>query len=421
MAKSEIDDGLGYLGYKEALELILSNISAIKTEVLSLYSAAGCVSSEDVVALVDSPTSNISIKDGFAVNIHDLGNASDKDPVKLVLVGSIFAGERFDGRVEKGQTVRVCSGSTIPAGADAVVSTELVEEVGSVVYFKASETTGQNIINAGEDVGKGALILQKGTVLLPVRLGLLAAGGIHRLKVFAKPKTAIIAIGDEIVVPGESLKDGQVYASNMVNIAAWLSSFNVPYSMTTAADDVKVIQRELISQSDADVIITSGSAWESERDLIVKVLDDLGWKRLFRHVRMGPGKGTSFGIWKNKPVFCLPGGPSSNETAFLQLALPGLLHMAGLTGYPLQSTQAKLTQDVVGRNLGWTEFHKATMSLDGEGNRSVMPYSGARRLQSMADQICFVCKPEGAEVLRRGQTIMVQVMVPSFGGLSINP
>lgn len=420
MRNTEIDEGKEYISFKDALALIFSNTNPIKTENLPLASCTGYVSAADVVALVDSPTDNVSLKDGFAVKAHDVVNASPQHPVQLEIAGSVFAGGKFDGQLCDGQAVKICSGSPVPEGANAVVSAEFCEELASEVYIKVGAEVGRNIFYAGEDVRTGSIVVGKGKVLLPARLGLIATAGINKLRVYQKPKAALIAIGDEVIAPGQKLKEGQLYASNLVNTGAWLSCFDIPYVTTTTVDAVDSIKSELLkSFRGNDVIVTSGGAWGSERDLIVRVLDDLGWKKLFRHVRMGPGKGTAFGIWKDKPVFCLPGGPPSNEMAFLQLALPGILQMAGLTGSPLHIVSAELTQDIKGRHRAWTEFNKAKLASNAEGNYLVTPYFETSRLKSMADSSCLICKPEGVESLYRGQQLTVQVMIPTFVGLSI--
>ncbi len=419
MVHHEIDEGAEYAGYKYALALILSNTNCVRIESLPLASCTGYITAENIVALVNSPTNDVSLKDGFAVKTCDVADASSRHPVKLQVIGSVFAGAMFEGKISNGQAVKICSGSPVPAGAEAIVSSEFCEEVSSEIYIRTIAAVGQNIFRAGEDVKAGTVIVEKGKVLLPARLGLIAAAGISHLKVYHKPQVALIAIGDEVIAPGQKLKEGQLYASNLVSIGAWLSCFNVPYETTITIDNTEAIQRELLkSLPGADAIVTSGGAWGSERDLIVKVLDGLGWKRLFHRVRMGPGKGIAFGIWKGKPVFCLPGGPPSNEMAFLQLALPGILHMAGQAGSPLFIVSARLTQDLKSRHRAWTEFKKAILARDEDGNYLVRPYFEESRLKSMADSTCLLCKPEGVESLHCGQIVTVQMMVPTFAGLS---
>jgi molybdopterin molybdotransferase len=420
MTDLEIDEGLVYIGYREALALILTNTAPSKTEYRSLISCTGYVNAEDVVAFVNSPTDNVSLKDGFAVKAVDVANASPQQPIILKIIGSVFAGGRFKYLLENGQAVKICSGSPVPIGADAIVSAEFCEEKGVSLYIKASAETGRNIFFAGEDVKIGSIVAKNGKVLLPSHLGLIAAAGINQLKIYPKPKVSLIAIGDEVIAPGQKLKEGQLYASNLVNIGAWLSCFDIPYTTAVTVDDTEFIKNELLkSFHESDVIVTSGGAWGSERDLVISVLDSMGWKRLFHHVRMGPGKGMASGVWKDKVVFCLPGGPPSNEMAFMQLALPGILHMAGLTGSPLYSISAELTENVKSRHQAWTEFKKAKLILTEDGNYLAVPYFETSRLKSMANSSCLICKPEGMGMLHSGQTLTVQVMIPTFAGISI--
>ncbi len=127
---------------------------------------------------------------------------------------------------------------------------------------------------------------------------------------------------------------------------------------------------------------------------------------------MGPGKGIAFGRWENMPVFCLPGGPASNQMAFLQLALPALLRMGGETRPPLQIVTAKLTEDVKGRHPAWTEFKDALVTLDAGGNFMVTPYKNRSRLQAIAKANGLICIPEGKESLHSGDIVPVQLLKP---------
>lgn len=420
MSPPEIDEGEEYIGYRDALNLIRSNTHPGGIENLPLESAVGYVAAEDIVALVDSPTSDISLKDGFAVKSDSLAGATTQHPVYLKIVGSVFAGSSFSGRILAGEAVKICSGSPIPTGADAVIAGEFCEETSSGVYAGASAENGRNIFHAGEDVKAGSIVLEKGKVFLPARLGLAAAAGIHHVKVYRKPRVALIAIGDEVIAPGQKLKEGQLYASNMVNLGAWLSSFGIHFETAIAIDGVEAIRNELTKALPrADVIMTSGGAWGSERDLIVSTLDSLGWQKLFRHVRIGPGKGIAFGLWQDKPVFCLPGGPPSNEMAFLQLALPGVLNMMGRVGRPLLTILARLSEDIEGRHRAWTEFRKARLFREEDGSYTVTPLMDTSRLKSIASAACLLCIPEGVKSLHRGQIVTVQVLVPAITDIPV--
>jgi len=411
---TEIDEGTGYVGYQEAFNLVCSNVQPVGVEEIPVGLSVGRVVAENLVALVSYPSGDVSLKDGFIVKSEDVAGASMQQPVCLRVTGSVFAGSRFEGEVTPGSAVKVCSGAPIPRGADAVVSSEFCEEVSpEEVCVRAVAEHGRNVLRAGGEIKAGATIVEKGKVLLPGCLGLAAAAGINGVRVYRRPRVAVVGVGDEVVVPGGHLHPGQLYASNLVTMGAWLASFGIPYDTSVVRDNKDAIKQELLNHlPGADAVLTSGGAWGSEHDLVVGTLDEMGWQEMFHHVRMGPGKGIAFGLLGGKPVFCLPGGPASNEMAFLQLALPGILRMGGENRHPLQTVSARLTETLQGRHRAWTEFKDATLSRDSEGNYIVKLYHNRSRLQAIANATCLVCIPEGAESLNPGDIVTVQILAP---------
>jgi molybdopterin molybdotransferase len=416
---NEIDEGTGYIGYREAFDIIGANVWPVGDEELSLNLAVSRVAAADVVAQVSYPSVDVSLKDGFAVKSKNVAHADRRKPVSLKVVGSAFAGIKYSGKVDDGDAVKICSGAPIPDGADAVVSGEFCEELlPEQVSIKADAGVWRNILRAGGEVEAGASIVRRGERLLPGSLGLAAAAGISHVKVYRRPHVAIIGVGDEVVAPGDKLHHGQLYASNLVTMEAWLASFGISCVTSVVTDDEKSIKQELHRHlHNVNAILTSGGAWGSERDLVIGVLNSLGWQELFHHVRMGPGKGIAFGLWDNLPVFCLPGGPASNEMAFLQLALPALLRMAGETRHPLQTVPARLTEDLKSRHQAWTEFKDAVVNLEGEGCYTVALYKNRSRLQAIASASGLICIPEGKESLRSGDIIPVQLLAPRLDDL----
>jgi molybdopterin molybdotransferase len=410
----EIDEGADYVGYREAFELIASHVRPVGTEEMSLDRSVDRIAAGDVVAQVSYPSTDVSLKDGFAVKSADVAAASMQSPVSLKVIGSVFAGFKFDGEVKPGSAVKICSGAPIPRGADAVVSVEFCEEPSTEeVSVKADAEPGRNVLRAGGEVKAGAIIVKEGRRFLPGYLGLAAAAGISRVSVYRRPLVAVVGVGDEVVAPGQDLSPGQLYASNLVTMESWLASFGISCVTSVVNDSEADIKRDIKKHlPGVDVIMTSGGAWGSERDLVVGSLAQLGWREIFHHVRMGPGKGIAFGIWEGKPVFCLPGGPASNEMAFLQLALPGILRMSGDTRHPLQTVTARLTEDLQTRHPAWTEFKDATLSRDSEGNYSVGLYKNRSRLQAIASANSLICIPEGAESLSCGDVVPVQILAP---------
>ncbi len=410
----EIDEGAGYIGYQQAFQLICSNVKAVGIEELPLASGVGRIAAADIVAALSYPSADVSLKDGYAVISSDVAGASARHPVRLKITGSAYAGSRNETGAKTGSAVKVYSGAPIPPGAEAVVSAELCEEISpGEVLIKADAAKGRNVLVAGGEVRAGEIIVKKGARLLPGCLGLAAAAGINSVSVYRRPIIAIIGVGDEVVAPGVNLAPGQLYASNLVTMEAWLASFGISCVASIARDKEAAIKRELLKRiKDVDVIITSGGAWGSERDLVIGVLNGLGWREIFHHVRLGPGKGIAFGIWENKPVFCLPGGPASNEMAFIQLALPGILRISGDARHPLPTVTARLKENVKGRHPAWTEFKDAVLLRDSKGGCSVRLYKHRSRLQAIASANGLICIPEGVNSLSAGEVVPVQVLAP---------
>lgn len=417
--RNEIDEGTGYLGYADAFARIADTVPQLGAEELPLDLGVGRIAAEDVVARISYPSQDVSLKDGYAVISGDIAAASTEHRVTLEIIGEAFAGAAFDGRLLRGKAVKITSGAPIPPGAEAVVSEEFCEASSpDRIMVTADAGPGRNILRAGAEVRGGATIVERGGRLLPGYLGLAAAAGIHAVKVYRRPRVAVVGVGDEVVAPGGNLSPGQLYASNLVTMEAWLASFALACTSSVVPDDKAAIQRELAQHiEEADVVLTSGGAWGSERDLVVAALGELGWEPVFHHVRMGPGKGIAFGRWRGKPVFCLPGGPASNEMAFLQLALPGILRMSGDTRHPLQTVPARLTEDVPARHRAWTEFKDATLARDDSGDYTVSLYRHRSRLQAIASAHGLVCVPEGTDGLRAGRVVPVQVLSPRLDDL----
>jgi len=415
MKEIKIDEGNEYTGFQDALALVLANTFPSGIEERSLFDCAGFVSAEDVAARVDSPSKNASLKDGFAVRSDDTLQACFETPCELHCIGSVFAGGKFIDKLLSGQTVKVSSGAPVPDGADAVVPAEVCEECSDCVRVHAGVKPGQNIHPAGYDVTAGKKVVEEGQVLSPPVMAYAAAAGIGRLRAYRKPRFALMAIGDELAESGTVLKEGQIYASNLVYNRAWLTQLGIPYQALLVKDDAEDIKKQVLALlPEVDGIITSGGVMHSERDLILGVLNSLGWDMKFRHVRLRPGKATSFGLLQGKPVFCFSGGPNSNSLAFLEFALPGIFRMLGLSGEPLQTIKAVLTEDLKSRNRHWFEFREGRLEKTDTGEYQVTPVKEKSRLKSMAVAECLIIKPEGLELLKSGQPVTVQLLPGCF-------
>lgn len=411
MKKREIDEGTDYTSFADALRLVRESIVPAGIEELPVRKCAGHVSAEEVFARITSPATRTSLKDGFAVRAEDTAGADNQHPCELKIVGSVFAGGKFEGLMLAGQSVKVTTGAPVPDGADAVVPSELCEEDEVVVRVQSAVKAGQDIAPAGDYVNKGEKVIESGMMLTPVVLSYAATGGMESLRVYRKPRFGLIAIGDELAEPGKRLKDSQIYASNLVHNEAWLEQLGIAYESAVVPDNAAAVKNQLSDMlQHSDAIITSGGVMDSERDVTVEALYSLGWEIKFRHVRMSPGKATAFGLLQDKPVFCFSGGLGSNTAAFLEFALPAIYGMMKLPGEPLRTVKAVLGKDMKVRNPDWTEFRYGRLEEDKNGHYSVTPVSEKNRMKSMTAVNCLLYKPEGRATLKQGQIVGVQLL-----------
>jgi molybdopterin molybdotransferase len=402
-------DELVQTSYEQALQRTLAGIAPLGTEVVGLEQAGDRVAARDLLARVNSPSVDASLKDGYAVQSADIATATAQAPVYLELLGCAAAGRGWTGELREGTAVRILSGAPMPKGAQAVVSAEFATDDGQFITVVNDAHPGRNILRQGGDIALGQQIVVAGDVLQPTTIGLLAAAGHARVPVFRRPRVAILATGDEVVAPGQPLAAGKLYASNLVTLAGWCTRYGMPVATSVVPDRRAEIRAQLLARiQDHDAVLTSGGAWNGERDLVVQLLEELGWQEIYHRVRIGPGKAVGFGLWEGKPVFCLPGGPPSNHMAFLQLALPGLHRLGGYRQPGLPVQVARLAEPIRGQK-DWTQFVHGRLELN-EECVVFHPLKMKSRLQEMAHVEGIVMIPEGTERIAQGTVVRVQTL-----------
>jgi molybdopterin molybdotransferase len=402
-------DWMEDISFKKAFDATVSAVQSLSSERAALAALVGRVAFNDIHALVNVPSADISLKDGYAVLSSDLVHASGSSPVTLQMAGRLMAGSHESFSVFSGIAVKIMSGALIPDGSDAVVSQEFAADDGEKVRICNHAHHGRNILKKGADVTRGDVIIGKGTRLTPASVGLIAAAGHDGAEVYKNPNVTIIATGDEIVAIGKPLERGKVFASNLVTISAWCGFYGMRAKTVVVGDtEEEILNAVHSSLVDSECLITSGGAWKGDRDLVVKILDRAGWEKIYHRVKMGPGKAIGFGMLQGKPVFCLPGGPPSNHMAFLQLALPGLLTLAGHRKNTLPLIDAVLSEDISGQR-DWTQFIHGTLSRQ-DDQLTFKPLLMTSRLQFMAKADAIACIPEGVEKIDKGCRISVQLL-----------
>jgi molybdopterin molybdotransferase len=403
------------IGFDEALAATLDRVVPLEAETIDLSESVDRVVAEEMLARIDSPSVDASMKDGYAVVSADVAAATPDRPVRLRLLGCAAAGGRRDLRVEPSTTVRVLTGAKIPDGADAVVSGEFARAEDDHVVFLADAGPGRNILPRGTDIARGGRIVDTGARLTPGTVGLLAAAGHGRVAVVRSPRVSVVATGDEIVAPGRPLPEGKLYASNMMTLVAWCRRYGIRARTAIVGDDADALLAALAATvQDADAVLTSGGAWTSDRDVVARVLDRLGWERVFHRIRIGPGKAVGFGTLAKKPIFLLPGGPPSNLMGFLQIALPALMRLAGHARPGLPRSRVRLAADLRGSHADWTQFISGTIEATDELPR-FHPLRGESRLRSLAEAEAIVAIPEGHTLLPAGSVVRAQRLDPGAG------
>ena len=401
-----------YIGFTRAYNLVCEKIAPLPSERRPLADCLDAVAAEDFYALVDVPSAATSLKDGYAVRAVDIAQASSDAPVRLPIVGLSAAGAFEQARVEPHTAMRILTGGRIPLNADAVVAEEFTHLLtDDTIAIEIETGAGRNILPKGADVNVGEKVVTAGEALTPGRLGLLAAAGKSDLQVFKKPRLAIVATGDEIVLPGTPLKAGQLYASNAVTLEAWCRRLGCETDLSIVPDQSDALVaalRDALGASDA--VLTSGGAWSGERDLVSKSLDELGWQKIFHRVRLGPGKATGMGRVGQTPVFILPGGPPSNLIGFLKLALPGLLKLGGNSLPALPQRSVLLAESVQGPP-DWTQAVFGRLRSDREGRWNFQTDRQTSRLKAMGHAEALLTIPEGVERFSAGTHATVDLLM----------
>ncbi len=393
------------VSHEEAEELIISNTRAInRIESLSVDSAVGRVLAEDILADRSVPPFDRSAMDGYAVIAQDTFDA-DHQEVLLEVDGVIHAGEVSDIEVTRGHCVQIATGSPKPAGADAVVMVEFTEKRGEKILITKPVYPGANISKLGEDIKKGDVVLKKGTFLTPAKIGTLSALGKTDVEVYEKPRVSIIATGKEIVQPGQPLNPGQIYDVNSFTLEAILKNNGaIVQRLPSITDDPQLLREGIEKALESDLVVLSGGSSVGERDLLAGILEDMG-QVLFHGVQIKPGKPTLFGLINDKPVFGMPGFPTSclsNAHIFL---VPTIRKMARLPSGAERTMRAKMGKRIVSSS-GRKQF--LTVKIEDGVAYPVFKHSGA--ITSMAQADGYVMLPVNLDVIEEGQEIEVIIL-----------
>ncbi|MFY0735455.1 MULTISPECIES: molybdopterin molybdotransferase MoeA [Aurantimonas] len=360
---------------EEAYRLLVEDARPLaRTETLPLRDASGRILGADLASLRTQPAFDASAMDGYAVRAADLG---DEAPFpSLRLVGESAAGHAYDGTLQPGETIRISTGAPVPAGADAILIQENAHRRDSTVTATAPVVVGQHIRPAGIDFAAGTPLLTAGTVLTPGAIALAASGGHPSIPVRGRPRVAILATGDELVLPGEPIGPSQIVASNTFGVAALVrEAGGLPLNCGIAPDREAAIDAQLTQAiaDGADIFVTIGGASVGDHDLVGKVFAAHGVSLDFWKVAMRPGKPLMAGRLGDMRVVGLPGNPASSMVAATLFLAPLVRRLAGRPARPLY--RRGILAAPMPDNGDRTDFVRARIEPDGAGPPRIVPLS----------------------------------------------
>jgi molybdopterin molybdotransferase len=327
---------------EEARRRILQSIDLLGERAVPLSRALDCFSARQVDARLPMPVFDNSAMDGYAVVASSSGKGA-----RLKVIGEQPAGIDRELRIAPGEAVRIFTGAPIPAGADAVVMQEDTTREGDEIVVNVGVDPGEFIRRRSCDLAEGQKILARGERIRSTTIALLASQGFADATIGGEVNAAIVSTGDEIVMPGKKLDQGQIYESNSTLLRALLQRCGASVTSAEHCPDqrerlIEAIQRGIKSH----ILVITGGVSVGEHDLVQATLRSLGAKIDVWRVAIKPGKPFLFGEAGGCAVFGLPGNPVSAFVTFLQFVRPAILKMMGANDLDLPKTPVRLAVDL---------------------------------------------------------------------------
>ena len=417
----------------EARQLIADACRPIeRTERVAIVDANGRVAAADVASTRDVPPFSRAGMDGYAVRAEDTFGASRYEPKTLRVIEKVYTGQVPTKTIEAGTAVEIATGAPMPQGADAVVMVEETEKAdealgaglsaGALAKVEALANPAvrvltpvyprQNVGRQGADIVVGQVVIARGDVLNPSRIGALAALGVSEVEVFAKPTIAILSTGNEIADPGDELKPGQIYDINKFTLSTIIAEHGgVPMPFATAQDTIEALEnaidsalgRRSLGEGGCDVLVFSGGSSVGERDLILDVIGRKG-DIVFHGIAVKPGKPTVFGTIKGTPMFGMPGYPTSCLSNAYMLLVPALRAMARLKPRHLATVALPLGQRIVS-TTGRHQFYTVRI-VEGQA----MPaFKASGDITSMSQADGYIEIPAQTDIVEKGEVVDVRL------------
>lgn len=404
-----------YLTVAEALQIVLAGVSVLPAEETPILEALGRVLAQPVVAADSLPPFANSSMDGYALRAADVGSASKQSPVQLAVVGDVAAGNVLARHVEPGAAVRIMTGAPLPAGADAVVPVEDTNEswreaerpLPSHIQISRAVQPGDYVRGIGEDIRAGQIVLNKGHLLRPQEIGVLASLGVSQVQVVRRPRVAVLATGDELLPVEATLQPGKIRNSNGYAQTSQVNALGaVPLFLGIARDSEADVRTKLQMgiEAGADLFISSAGVSVGAYDVVKSVLEQAGQVGFWR-VRMRPGKPLAYGTYAGIPYLGLPGNPVSAMVSFERFARAAILKMAGHTRLERPQIPVRLLDAI--DSDGRESYVRAVVARDEKGAyvAQTTGSQGSHIMTSLVQANALLIVPEGVTHFAAGEGI----------------
>lgn len=384
----------------EALKIIESETFSLETEGVKLGDSVGRILAEAIFADMDLPPFDRSQMDGFAVKTVDVKNA----PVELKIIGESIAGLGFNGELKNGEAVRIMTGARIPDGADSVQKVELTEETDGFIKILEATKLNQNTVLKGAEINSGAKVFDAGEIVSENMIAGIASFGYENVKVFRRPKLAILSTGTEIVDISETPQKDQIRNSNSIMLKIFADNFSDAEILPHVKDDVESLKKTIAEAvENFDVLITTGGVSVGDYDFTKPVLREIGAEIFFEKISLKPGKPTVFAKKDKCLIFGLPGNPVSAAVTFFLFVRTAILKMQSAENAELKKGFAVASEKIKAAKERDSVL-PVSLSTDKKGNLKIetLRFSGSSNFIAFARADALVFVPQGKSLEKGG-------------------
>ncbi|MBZ8180342.1 molybdopterin molybdotransferase MoeA [Oscillatoria salina] len=379
-------------------------------DVVKITDATGRILAAPVTSKLDFPHWDNSAMDGYAVRFADVENCSQEEPVSLEIIEEIPAGYQPQKIVRSQQAARIFTGAIVPPGADTIVMQENAKKQGSrVLIFSPPKQPQAFVRQQASYYQAGNILLDSGIRLTPSAIAVLAAAQCTNLKVYRRPRVAILSTGDELVTPEQALKPGQIVDSNQYALASFVAENNcIPIPLGIVPDRPEALQKAIAKAiSQADVVLSTGGVSVGDYDYVDRILAELKGEIHIRSVAVKPGKPLTVATFPNCLYFGIPGNPVSALVSCWRFVQPALKKLSGLsTGWEPKFVKAKTCQELRANGRRETYLWGELKLVDGCYEFALAGGShSSGNLINLAATNGLAVLPVGAKVVSAGELV----------------